>query len=116
LHACYPGADPLPDHSVGLPCEDQSACGTQQAQCAKEMPYGSFATSEIARAPGGYCTQPCSLDEECGAGAECVNVNTRGGLCFASCSDAAPCRDGYTCLAHLRDNADAKVCVPVPPL
>jgi hypothetical protein len=80
------------------------------------MPYGSFATSEIARAPGGYCTQPCSLDEECGAGAECVNVNTRGGLCFASCTDAAPCRDGYTCLAHLRDDNDASVCVPAPPL
>jgi hypothetical protein len=116
LHACYPGADPLPDHSVGLPCDDQSACGAKQAQCAKEMPYGSFSIPEIAPAPGGYCTQPCSLDEECGAGAQCVNVNTRGGLCFASCSEAAPCRDGYTCLAHLRDDNDASVCVPAPPL
>jgi len=112
LHACYPGAEPLPDHSVGIPCNDPSACGAPQAQCAKEMPYASFDPSEIAPAPGGYCTQRCSLDEDCGAGAQCLNVNITGGLCFASCSDAAPCRDGYMCLAHLRDDGDAKVCVP----
>jgi hypothetical protein len=87
MHACYPGADPLPDRSVG----------------------------EIAPAPGGYCTQPCALDEECGAGAQCINVNVRGGLCMASGSDAEPCRDGYICLAHLRDGPDDKVCVPAPP-
>jgi hypothetical protein len=79
------------------------------------MPYGSFSDSEVAPAPGGYCTQRCALDDECGAGAECVNTNTRGGLCMASCSNATPCRDGYTCLAHLRDGPDAKVCVPVAP-
>jgi hypothetical protein len=116
LHACYPGADPMPDHSVGLPCQDQSACGGGQARCATEMPYASFAVPEVAPAPGGYCTQPCALDEECGAGAECVNVNTRGGLCFANCSDNAPCRDGYTCQPHLRDDNEATVCVPVPPM
>lgn len=115
FHACYPGADPLPDHSVGLPCDDASACGADHAQCATEMPYGSFSIPEIALAPGGYCTQPCALDEECGAGAQCINVNIRGGLCMASCSDAAPCREGYVCLAHLRDGPDDKVCVPAPP-
>ena len=115
LHACYPGADPLPDHSVGLPCADDSACGAQHAQCATQMPYGGFSIPEVAAAPGGYCTQACALDEECGAGAQCINVNVRGGLCMASCSDAAPCRDGYVCLAHLRENPDDKVCVPAPP-
>jgi hypothetical protein len=90
LHACYPGADPLPDYSVGLPCEEDSACGAPHAQCATQMPYGSFSIPEITPAPGGYCTQPCTLDEECGAGPQCINVNVCGGLCMVSCSDAAP--------------------------
>jgi hypothetical protein len=114
LRGCYPGPDPLPDHSVGLPCEDPSECGAPHAQCAHEMPYNSLSSNEeIAPAPGGYCTQPCALDEACGAGAQCVNYGTSGGLCMASCSEAAPCRDGYVCLDHLRDgDPEARVCVP----
>jgi hypothetical protein len=32
---------------------------------------------------------------------------------MASCTDATPCRPGYTCLAHLRDGPTAQVCVPI---
>ncbi|MET0391460.1 MAG: hypothetical protein ABW321_36130, partial [Polyangiales bacterium] len=116
LHACYPRADSLPDHTVGRACHDDSACADRPGACRRELPFGGLVTDAVTPARGGYCTQPCALDRECGAGAQCVQHGTLGGLCFASCSAAAPCRAGYACYAHLRDgDPDAKICVANDP-
>lgn len=68
----------------------------------------------IAPAPGGYCTQWCSLDSECGELAQCISAGVTGGLCMARCREDGDCREGYMCLLHLRDLNDDRVCRLVP--
>jgi hypothetical protein len=112
LRACYPRMRPLPDQRAGAACASDADCGAPHASCAKMLPIVGLATNELSDVPGGYCTQRCALDIECGAGAQCINYGTSGGLCFATCSAAKPCRDGYVCEAHERDNDHAaSVCV-----
>jgi len=117
LHACYPRMRPLPDHRTGSACTSDEDCGAPHAYCAKTLPYyGALTTNETREAPEGYCTQRCALDVECGAGAQCINQGTLGGLCFATCTTNKPCRDGYTCYAHGRDNdLTASVCLGAMP-
>jgi hypothetical protein len=112
LHACYPLLPALPDGRAGQACSQDADCGGRHARCAKQLPYDGLVTNDLRPAPGGYCTQPCALDRECGAGAQCVNSGSTGGMCLASCSTARSCREGYVCFAHSRDNDDrAAVCV-----
>lgn len=117
LHACYPRMRPLPDQRAGGACMSDADCGAAHASCAKTLPfYGSFATNDVRDAPGGYCTQRCALDIECGAGGQCINYGTSGGLCFASCAADKPCRDGYACYLHGHANDQtASVCVVATP-
>lgn len=116
LRACYPGATPLPDHTAGKPCESQSDCGAEHATCEKELPYAGLTTNELVPAPDGYCTQHCALDLECGAGSQCVNYGTQGGICLANCTQSSDCRSGYTCYLHGRDHdPEASVCIPSDP-
>jgi hypothetical protein len=118
LHACYPRLRPLPDQRAGMACTSDADCGAPHASCAKTLPfYGSFSTNDKRDAPGGYCTQPCALDIECGAGGQCISYGTSGGLCFGSCAADNPCRDGYACYPHGRANdASATVCVVSMPM
>jgi len=116
LQACYPLLRALPNGRAGQACSTDAECGSPHAYCAKELPYDGLVTNELQPAPGGYCTQRCALDRECGAGAQCINYGSSGGLCFASCSSAAGCRDGYVCFPHSRDNDEtAAVCVTPGP-
>lgn len=112
FHACYPRKRSLPDRRAGQPCIRDADCGAPDATCAKQLPYSGLATNDVIDAPGGYCTQRCALDRECGEGAQCINYGTSGGLCFATCTNDTNCRTGYTCFPHLRnsDETDA-VCV-----
>jgi hypothetical protein len=113
IHACYPRATPLPEGTVGEPCTQALDCGASGASCATMLPYAGFSSNDLIAAPGGYCTQPCALDVECGSGGQCINHGTEGGLCLAKCSDGEPCRSGYTCFVHDRDGDPlATVCVP----
>ena len=115
FHACYPAVDPLPDHEAGKPCTEDRDCAAP-ASCAHELPYGSLANEDVTDAPDGYCTQNCARDVDCGAGAQCINRGRLGGMCLATCTEQAPCRDGYICGAHLRDgDPNAKVCLPPDP-
>jgi hypothetical protein len=75
------------------------------------LPFDTFSSYKDIAAPGGYCTQDCSLDAECGAGGQCVSHGVEGGMCLALCTEKSQCRDGYDCLFHGRD-AVSKVCVP----
>lgn len=117
VHACYPRMRPLPDHRTGGACTSDAECGAPNASCAETLPfYGSFYTNETREAPSGYCTQRCALDIECGAGAQCINYGTEGGLCFATCTPEKPCREGYACYPHGRDNdPTASICVVASP-
>jgi hypothetical protein len=116
LHACYPRMRPLPDQRAGAACASDAECGAPHASSAKVLPAFSLTTNELADVPGGYCTQRCALDIECGAGAQCINYGSSGGLCFATCSPDKPCREGYVCFAHSRDNDQAaSVCVAATP-
>jgi hypothetical protein len=114
FHACYPVPAALPDNTTGKPCAGDPDCGGGADTCASMLPFGSFPANELVPAPGGYCTQECSLDSECGAGAQCINRGAQGGMCLAICTTMDDCRDGYSCAVHLRDNrADEKVCAPL---
>jgi hypothetical protein len=106
--ACFPAPAPLPDHIAGRACSGDGDCGGIKDSCANQLP--TFSSNQVIAAPGGYCTQDCSLDAECGAGGQCVSRGVQGGTCLALCSDKAECRDGYDCLLWGRSMV-SKVCV-----
>lgn len=109
IRACFPGADPLPDHVAGEPCATDADC--DGASCARELPvFGVF--DRTVPAPDGYCTGRCAFDADCGSFAQCITTGRRGGICVANCDEERPCRDGYDCLPHMRDNTSTdKICV-----
>jgi hypothetical protein len=110
--ACYPAPRALPDHMAGKACDSDAACGGVLKSCVHELPYGTFSAYEPVPAPGGYCTQDCSLDDQCGAGAQCISHGVMGGMCLATCNEAMDCREGYECVAHGRaNNLHERVCV-----
>jgi hypothetical protein len=111
--ACFPAPDPLPDNTAGSACTSDADCGGNKNSCMNELPFDTFSSFQNIAAPGGYCTLPCSLDAECGAGAQCISHGVQGGMCLATCADKSDCRAGYDCIAHGRDlDPNAKVCVP----
>jgi hypothetical protein len=115
IRGCYPRETAFPDNTVGRACEQDAQCSGVPGSCMTELPWDGLTSNELIPAPGGYCSQRCWLDSECGVGAQCVNYGTRGGLCLASCSNAQACRAGYRCYAHHRDHdPNASVCIPDP--
>jgi hypothetical protein len=113
IHACHPRADTLPDGVVGTPCGTDAQCEGGAAVCFDGLPRSVLAEGPVP-AEGGYCSAACLFDEDCGAGAQCISGGTAGGQCMANCDDASPCREGYRCLAHMRDLGDARqVCTPI---
>jgi hypothetical protein len=112
FNACYPAPTALPDHRAGTACNDDTDCGGKEGSCALALTFGA---DDDVPAPGGYCTQACSLDSECGAGSQCIAASARGGVCLARCVDDADCRKGYDCVIHGRDLIDEdRVCIPRP--
>jgi hypothetical protein len=112
--ACYPAPAALPDYTTGIACTSDLDCGGGKDTCASQLPFKNLlGDGGNVAAPGGYCTQDCSLDVECGAGAQCISHGFEGGMCLASCTTNDDCRDGYTCVAHGRDrNSVDSVCIP----
>lgn len=116
LHACCPAPASLPDFTAGRACANEDDCGGAADSCARMLPYGSWGGNDVVEAPGGYCTQPCMLDSECGQGARCISSGAMGGMCLSRCTGAGDCRQGYTCSLHGRDlNIEDQVCVPLLP-
>jgi hypothetical protein len=107
---CIPGAEPLPDHVAGAACDDDAACGGGANTCASKL--GQLVT------PGGYCSQACAIDGDCGAGGKCINgisiVTVTSGLCFRACEDLADCRTNYDCKSLSGTSGGPGVCVPNP--
>jgi hypothetical protein len=65
-------------------------------------------------AAGGYCTQPCEVDVDCGAGGVCP-ITLGGGRCFNTCTMESECRDGYVCGERGIGNMPPTVCTPLVP-
>lgn len=110
---CFPAPKPLEDGTTGKACKSDDDCGGQSGTCVTELPFGTFSGYEDIAAPGGYCTLKCSLDSECGTGAQCVSHLSKGGLCLKQCATRADCREGYGCELHGKYNMpEDKACVP----
>ena len=56
--------------------------------------------------PGGFCSQTCRDDFDCGLEAACFDVGDGVSLCLDTCLRAADCRQQWACVA------DARACVP----
>lgn len=110
--ACYPAPESLADDVAGQACESDRDCGGGSAGCAIELPFKN-ASFEVGPAPGGYCTQECSVDAECGASGQCISRGAQGGMCLRRCELPSDCRAGYSCIPHGRDlNLTDRVCMP----
>jgi hypothetical protein len=111
FNACYPAPPPLADNTAGSACAGDADCGGTLGSCATRLPFIDYFTDSEGPAPGGYCTEPCLLHSDCGAGGLCISRGMMGGLCLASCTSMTDCRAGYTCrvLSYRKDNA--QVCV-----
>lgn len=96
--ACNPAADPLPDDTTGKACTADADCGGAMDTCADRLPQAGLpgVLGQSTPAPGGYCSQSCLEDIDCGAGGACVG-GALGGTCFAPCTTGADCRTGYLC-------------------
>ena len=111
--ACVPALPALPDLMAGKACSDDADCGGQSGSCATQLRLDGFGTNDFETAPGGYCTQSCALDSDCGAGGQCISAGLTGGMCMGNCATDDDCRQGYVCIPHGRDrNSTDRVCVP----
>jgi hypothetical protein len=112
---CVPGAAPLPDDVVGSACTADDQCGGAAMSCGTRL--GRYT------APGGYCTQRCVSSSDCGMGGVCVGGvggiggATATGTCYRACTDAAGCREGYSCSPAGRTGTAAmqNICSVTPP-
>jgi hypothetical protein len=83
---CIPGPSPL-----GAACTTNSQCDT----FAGNDPL--CLTQQQNNWPGGYCTEWCNSNADCGPAGLCRSWNFSQGQCFKKCSGVADCRPGYVC-------------------
>ncbi|WP_426746867.1 adhesin [Myxococcus faecalis] len=106
--ACLPA---LPDGvtPVGRECTPgPRSCGNTNGVCIAPVdpPSGN---GEFDRWDLGYCTETCSGEGSCPAGAECSDVPGQGSICLKTCTPGgSDCRPGYTCETRPEGN----LCVP----
>ncbi len=84
--------------AVGSPCQGKADC--EGGMCLPELMY-----SDPTGWPGGYCTQPCSVDDPCPGGSDCLELGD-GQYCIQGCATHGDCRPGYLC------QPVARVCLP----
>jgi cysteine-rich repeat protein len=85
-------ADPAcgPTNNAGVPC-------TGDEQCTSVTGDDAFClTEEIDQFTGGYCTELCEGDLDCGTNGRCVEAGVS--LCADLCAGPTDCRPGYECL------------------
>lgn len=81
---------------LGGACTADSDCAGSQPVCWRT----TFANKPgRIQTPGGYCSQRCSTNANCGAGGSCVDFGSEDGKwCLARCQAASDCRSpGYAC-------------------
>jgi hypothetical protein len=96
----------IEDGKVGIACTADADCGG--GVCSTRL--GIFTT-----APGGYCSGPCTTNEDCGQGGVCTGTNplTGAGACYLGCASNTECtRDGYICRTVPLSGSDLEVCYP----
>ena len=61
--------------------------------------------------PGGTCTLPCNIDDDCPRGTHCIDRDD--GLCLLACDVPADCREGYDCEGEENrgTGGDSLVCI-----
>lgn len=96
--------EPLPDKTAGKGCAADKDCGN--GMCLQVV-QGSFGGGAM-EAPGGYCSQTCMTNADCGEGGTCSGafagiggIGATAGRCLKSCSSSTDCRDGYRCVTAL---------------
>jgi hypothetical protein len=99
MRGCDAFPDPLPDDTVGDACAGDADCGGEPGTCAAALPVAGFgaALGQTTPAPGGYCTQRCADETDCGAGAVCATNALGTGRCYLPCATVTDCREGYAC-------------------
>lgn len=112
--ACYPAPANLPAFTAGKACSADGECG-DTGSCAAVLPFADFVTYGDVAAPGGYCTEPCSYNADCGQGGVCIDHGYQGGICLGTCQTEADCRAGYRCLTLSYRWQREQVCVPNVP-
>lgn len=93
---------PLPEPPRGY-CRSYvgARCGDASNSCAAGLKCSTSFARLTGKFPGGYCTQECSDDGDCGDGAVCRTYpGTDLDMCFSTCEYDADCRltDAYSCL------------------
>ncbi|WP_206079475.1 hypothetical protein [Polyangium spumosum] len=86
--ACQPGSK-----AAGQPCATSNECyaGQNDPLCLAQDWYGY---------PGGYCSEYCNFQDDCGPGSICVSwffFPSGAGTCMRTCQSDAQCRPGYSC-------------------
>ena len=107
---CVAADPPLPDHSAGNACMSDQDCGGGAMSCASSL--------GATPAPGGYCTQSCAINADCGAGGTCINginvVTINSGRCLKLCMQPEDCRKGYECRLFGGPSSDGPgACMPL---
>lgn len=96
--ACGDNVGPLGD-IVGGPCVLHQDCAPGSV-CLTDKEF-----------PGGMCSIYCGSNNDCPAGAMCIEM--KGGICLSSCTTYQDCRAGYECKGKKREDklGEALVCL-----
>ena len=97
---------PVAPPTTGGQGEIGGGCGSD-ADCGAGLTcFTTFRADELMTTftfPGGYCTKPCTADQQCGENGACPlaayveQVGEKYSQCARNCSSDADCRSGYTC-------------------
>jgi hypothetical protein len=96
--SCGDDVGPL-GQTVGGPCVNHQDCAPGSV-CLTD---GDF--------PGGMCSIYCGSNNDCPAGAMCIDM--KSGICLSSCTTYQDCRGGYECKGKKREDklGEALVCL-----
>lgn len=100
----------LDDNVAGQACNTDSDCKGTGAKCATTIGgIEIFGMSIGGRpAPDGYCTGPCTADNQCGKGGACVGASPLApGGCQQTCDGDGDCRTGHECNEGQTFDADS---------
>jgi hypothetical protein len=92
--------------AAGAPCAGPDDCFRLKSNpvCFSK---NLFNTGITYPTPGGYCSQRCETDTDCGSNGRCFEFDRFGKWCFSACSDSKTCRHpGYAC------TLDFQICFP----
>lgn len=100
---------------IGAACKDASECTEGKAGTTKICwKTNLLDKADYVLTPGGYCTQECTTNDDCGTGTCFHPAGETKSYCLASCSDGSTCRHpidnkrGYACVYQ----GSSGVCYP----